>query len=112
MVSSINNLIEQNRQQAQTAVLTAESFNTIADNVGVISAETENMSGAIEDLDAANTEIVNSIQTISAISEEVSAHSNETYSSSETNQNILNEVNSIVESLNADADLLKDASNT
>ena len=112
MVSSINNLIEQNKQQAQTAVLTAESFNTIADNVGVISAETENMSGAIEDLDAANTEIVNSIQTISAISEEVSAHSNETYSSSETNQNILNEVNSIVESLNADADLLKDASST
>lgn len=110
MVSAINKLIDSNKQQAETAVRTAESFNTIADNIGVISAETDNMSNAITELDLANTEIVNSIQTISAISEEVSAHSNETYSSSETNQSILNEVNTIVESLNADADLLKNAS--
>ena len=110
MVDTIHKLIDSNTRQAETAVQTSESFNTIAENVKEIGRQTANMSRAIEDLDEANTEIVNSIQTISAISEEVSAHSHETYNSSEMNQSILNEVNNIVESLNTDAEVLKNAS--
>lgn len=112
MVETINKLIDSNTRQAQTASDTAVSFNTIADNVTEISSQTSAMAGFVNQLDDANTEIVNSIQTISAISEEVSAHSQETYNSSEENQSILNEVNTIVETLNSDADLLKDASNS
>ncbi|MCR5509526.1 MAG: hypothetical protein K6F54_01015 [Lachnospiraceae bacterium] len=109
MVDTIHKLIESNERQAQTAAQTSESFNTIAGNINDISVQTIAMSKAIEDLDEANTDIVNSIQTISAISEEVSAHSNETYNSSEINQDILNQVNAIVESLNSDAETLKNA---
>lgn len=44
------------------------------------------LADAVKELAAANKEIVESIQTISAISEEVTAHSSETYNSSEQNE--------------------------
>lgn len=110
MVDEINRLIESNKQQSETAVNTANSFNVIAETVQEISTETEDMENAIDDLAKANEQIVNTIQTLSAISEEVSAHSHETYSSSEHNQGVLNEVNDLVELLNSNAEMLKNAS--
>ena len=48
-----------------------------------------------------------SIQTISAISEEVSAHSNNTCDASEQNEVIVSEVQGLVEKLNGTAEQLK-----
>lgn len=110
MVDEINRLIESNKQQSETAVNTANSFNVIAETVQEISTETVDMGKSIDELAEANEHIVNTIQTLSAISEEVSAHSHETYSSSERNQGVLNEVNELVELLNSNAEMLKNAS--
>ena len=57
----------------------------------------------MEQLAAANGVIVESIQTISAIMEEVSAHSQETYSVSERNTKIVGEVERLVEDLSSQA---------
>ena len=61
------------------------------------------MKNIVSQLASANKVIVESIQTISAITEEVAAHSNETYSNSERNHEIVEHVNSLVRSLNDDA---------
>ena len=55
----------------------------------------------------ANAGIVSNIQTISAISEEVTAHSNETFASSEENDKTATEVVRIVNDLNELAQKLK-----
>ena len=51
--------------------------------------------------------IVNSIETTSAITEEVTAHATETFSISEENQRIVEHINTLVDDLNEDADKLK-----
>ena len=61
------------------------------------------MDATIHALEAANAGIVESIQTISAITEEVSAHSSETYDACEENTMMVNDVTSIVEALNETA---------
>ena len=53
----------------------------------------------VDKLALANNEIVKSIQNVSAITEEVSAHANETCDSSETNVQIVKEVSDIVADL-------------
>ena len=72
--------------------------------------QSNHLSVAVENLADANKEIVDSIQTISAITEEVSAHSSETYTASEMNQNILKEVEQIVVQLSNDAQRLNEES--
>ena len=50
------------------------------------------MVNSIEELKVANEMIVDSIQTISAISQEVSAHASETVSSEEETSSIIDEI--------------------
>ena len=56
---------------------------------------------------AANEQVVRGIETISAITEEVTAHSNQTLETSETNQSIAGEVEQMVETLSGLANELK-----
>lgn len=107
MSSTINRLLESNNRQIESAGDTAKSFDTIADIIKRVDSEANGLENLVDVLKAANDEIVCSIQTISAITEEVSAHSTETYSSSENNQEILSMVNSIVDELNNNANQLK-----
>ena len=53
----------------------------------------------VNQLTKANKEISESIQTISAVSEEVSAHSNETFESQSSNSEALKEVMDIADNL-------------
>ena len=61
----------------------------------------------VDELENANHEIVESIQTISAITEEVSAHASETYTVCEDNSLLLNSATEAVQSLSADAEKLQ-----
>ncbi|MCM1104695.1 MAG: methyl-accepting chemotaxis protein [Clostridium sp.] len=106
MIDTINNLIESNKKQNVSAGKTAESFDTIADSTSHIQEQSAALASIVSDLASANKVIVDSIQTISAITEEVSAHSNETYTGSEQNQQIVTEVGSLVQSLSEDANRL------
>ncbi len=57
----------------------------------------------IQDLSGANGGIVENIQTISAITEEISAHANETYHICDDNLSMVDSVRGIVDSLNESA---------
>lgn len=107
MVESINNLIESNKLQAESAGKTAESFDTISKNVDQIKAQAAQLNEVVESLAVSNKEIVDSIQTISAITEEVSAHSGETYTASEVNKDTIEEITLLVNELSSEAEQLK-----
>ena len=92
----IHNAEEQNT----VANNTAESFSKIAVKNGQVEKEALEMSRLVSDLTEANALIAKGIETISAVTEEVTAHSNETLESTEENNMITAEVGSTVEGLN------------
>lgn len=107
MVESINNLIESNKLQAESAGKTAESFDTISKNIEQIKIQAGQLNEVVSSLANSNKEIVDSIQTISAITEEVSAHSGETYTASEFNRDTIEEITTLVNELSNEAEQLK-----
>ncbi len=107
MVNTIDRLISTGVEESRCAEETAKSFNTIAENVSVISKHSNQLGDVVSQLAAANKEIVDSIQTISAITEEVTAHAAETTTISEQNSTIVADINDMVEQLNNDAKELK-----
>ena len=70
------------------------------------SLTTEELTGLVSSLAQSNEAIVDSIQTISAATEEVTAHSSVTLESSEENSSIVVEVGDIVGELQALAERL------
>ena len=75
-------------------------FPKIAVKNGQVEKEALEMSRLVSDLTEANALIAKGIETISAVTEEVTAHSNETLESTEENNMITAEVGSTVEGLN------------
>ncbi|MCR4793173.1 MAG: hypothetical protein K5871_10500 [Lachnospiraceae bacterium] len=107
MVSTIEKLLKTDDEESKCAAETAESFEKISGTVEIIKKHTSDLDALVGSLSKANEEIVNSIQTNSAVAEEVTAHATETYEASRQNQDIVYNINSLVDSLNADADKLK-----
>ena len=95
-----------NESHATSARAVEESFDKIAEEVTGISEKIENMGTVVDNLGVANDLIVESIQTISAISEEVSAHSSETYDACGDNSIMVAEVTEIINGLNEQAQKL------
>ena len=89
-----------NKSHAVSAKEVSESFGKIAERTELIGEQAEEMEVTIESLRNANEDIVEGIQTISAITEEVSAHSSETYDACEENSIMVGDVAKIVEDLN------------
>ena len=100
VVRVINQMIHNAEEQNTVANNTAESFSKIAVKNGQVEKEALEMSRLVSDLTEANALIAKGIETISAVTEEVTAHSNETLESTEENNMITAEVGSIVEGLN------------
>nr|MCR5283213.1 hypothetical protein [Lachnospiraceae bacterium] len=107
MVNTIEYLLKTGEEESACAIRTADSFALISDTVEGINLQTENMRMIVENLAVANTEIVNSIQTISAITEEVTAHASTTYEGSEQNKRIVAKIDYLVDGLNEEASQLK-----
>ncbi|MBO4375207.1 MAG: hypothetical protein J5829_08895 [Lachnospiraceae bacterium] len=107
VVTAINSLVESNRIQNESAQVTSGSFDRIVESAGKIKNDSEELSNIVGRLASANNEIVESIQTISAITEEVSAHSTTTCTTTETNRGIVEEVRSLVEEMTDAAEKLK-----
>ena len=107
VVSALDSLIEGNKVQNESAHITQESFTRIVDSIGAIRDNSTNLSDIVGKLVSANHEIVESVQTISAITEEVSAHSNGTCQTTEHNEKVVEEVLEIVEGMTKNAEKLK-----
>lgn len=100
IVPIIKNLVENNRLQGDKAAETAKSFTKI-ERVSIdIEQRADSLSDSVKELAQANSGIVENIQTISAITEEVTAHSSETYQASEDNDRTAGEVAALVNDLN------------
>ena len=107
MVSTIEKLLKTGEEESVCASDTAESFKKIYHNVDVIKKHTSDLDDIVEHLSSANDEIVSSIETASAVTEEVTAHATTTLSISEENQQIVERINQLVSDLNKDAEQLK-----
>ena len=106
VVTVVNQLMDNSKLQSDAATQSASSFETIAARIDGIRQQTQDMSGVVTELVYSNEAIMDSIQTISAATEEVTAHSNVTLECSEENSNIVTEVGDIVKELQALADRL------
>ncbi len=102
-------VIESNKANADSAQAVSGSFMGIAQGTEEIGHRTQSLMEIVADLETANADIVENIQTISAITEEVSAHAGETYNSCDKNTALVDAVTRIVENLNTDAQRLQQA---
>ncbi len=100
VAEAINMVTECNNAYAQSTEEVSDSFGKISNSTESIGKQVELMERITRSLEVANEGIVDSIQTISAITEEVSAHSGETYDACERNSVMVKEVANIVENLN------------
>ena len=105
-VGAVGQLMDSSRKQGESAMQAAASFEKIADSTSQVDEQRNMLEDAVAQLAEANGGFVESIQTISAIMEEVSAHSHETYSVSEKNTDIVQKVGTLVEELNEQAQQL------
>lgn len=105
-VNAVQQLMDNNTKQNESAATVAESFEKIAESTQNVDEQSRALEKVVNDLAVANSVIVEGVQTLSAIMQQVSAHSNETYSVSERNSDIVNQVTSLVETLNNQAQSL------
>ncbi len=101
VIQIINVLVDNISEQGIIVKETTKSFENIAKYTDSVQTQVEGLGNDIERLLAANTSIVNNVQTVSAISEQVSAHSNETLESSTQNKEIVDTFVGVVDELSA-----------
>ena len=99
VVTVVREMIAAIDDEKQSTEHTAENFSQIRNNTLEIRENVEKLSTNINELKAANERIVDSIETISAISEEASAHANETMAAQEENSNVLGKITSRMQKL-------------
>lgn len=109
VVGSINALMESNEAQNECANSAAESFERIAGSTDTAKSEGDVLGDVVEKLEHANATIIDSISTVSAVSEEVSAHATDTLETTEQNQDIVRNVADLIDSLSDDAKRLEEA---
>ncbi|MCR5655700.1 MAG: hypothetical protein K6G07_08725 [Lachnospiraceae bacterium] len=109
VVDAVENLVEANDRQAEDAQAAVAGFELIEKKTVSINESSDQLNRIVQLLAAANSEIVESIQNISAITEEVSAHAAETYTISEKNNAVVQNVTGIVDMLSEKAQDLKNA---
>lgn len=101
-------VVEQNAEaQDEKTENLSKSLNNLMDMTITIAEKTSSLEQMIEKLSTANENIVQDIQTISAITQEVTAHSNETLNTCRANQEIVDRVSQITAQLNENARELK-----
>lgn len=108
VIRVIDTVIANTRQQNESAHHTADSFEAIDRKIDAVYAQTERTMQLLGELEHANTAITQGIETISAVTQEVTAHSNETLSISTENSKMTGEVGAIIGRLNEMARVLSD----
>ena len=99
VVGEIRQMIAGIYEEKQGASNTADSFLAIEKNTFAIQEHVKKLAAEINELKEANSVIVASIQTISAVSEEVSAHASETMEADEENSTRLNDMKDTMQGL-------------
>ena len=107
VVKVIEDMIKISENQNKAVDDTAKSFEKIEQKNDRVYDEAGKMNSLVHELNDANQAIVDGIQTISGVTEEVTAHSTETLKASEDNSMITQEVGQTISGLKELADRLK-----
>lgn len=87
---------DSNQSNAVNAQEVENNFTGISKGTEKISSVTGELMEIVKELETANSDIVENIQTISAVTEEVSAHANETFEACQVNSELVDSVSGIV----------------
>ena len=104
---AVDVVTQSNQENVERTRQVSESFVAIAEGADKVNSQAAELIHIVAELEKANGDIVEKIQTISAITEEVSAHTSETYNNCEENSRMVEEINTIVTHLNEGAEKLK-----
>lgn len=99
VVGVISQMVAGINEEKEGATNAAGSFEAIQNNTYSIRDNMKNLKKTVSQLQEANQMIVDSVQTISAISEEVAAHASETMSAEEANAVVMDEIIDILQGL-------------
>lgn len=89
VVSVIYKMIDGINEEKTSTENTARSFDNIQNNTYIVRDNVTKLSDSVHELKEANRVIIDSIQTISAVSQQLSAHAEETNENEEANMHIL-----------------------
>ena len=106
VVRVIDHVISNTKMQNDAANDTAKNFDAIARKIDAVYDQTGRTVRLMQELEHANTVITRGIETISAATEQVTAHSNETLSISSENSKVTGEVGVIIGKLHEMAQAL------
>lgn len=109
-VNAVRQLTSNNARQNEVALTVADSFEKITESTQSTDEQSRILDEVVGSLSDANSGIIEGIQTISAVMEEVTAHSSETYNISDNNTSIVNQVTELVENLSRQAQSLNNNS--
>ncbi|MDE7269772.1 MAG: hypothetical protein K2N81_04795 [Acetatifactor sp.] len=109
VAEAVNVVTKSNDANAESTGVVKNTFTGITSGTQDISRRTEELLHIVTELEHANGDIVGNIQTISAITEEISAHANETFHACEENICMVESVRGIVGNLNDGAKKLQNA---
>lgn len=105
--TAIEELVTSNGEQNKSADVMANSFEKIVVNARLIRSGSNDLNGIVGNLETANAEIVESIRTISAVTEQVTANTEATCNATEQNEASVEEMQTVVSQLKENADRLK-----
>lgn len=108
VVEVSGSMISMIESQNETTEKTAESFTVIEKNSDNVYGQSNELAAYVTKLADANKKIIDSISTISAISEEVAAHASDTLSATESNNVIVKELAALSGQLETLAQELKE----
>ncbi len=108
VVEVSGSMISMSESQKETTEKTAESFTVIEQNSDNVYGQSNELAAYVTKLADANKKIIDSISTISAISEEVAAHASDTLSATESNNVIVEELAALSGQLETLAQELKE----
>jgi len=108
VIEATGNIIAMIQEQEEATLETANGFTSIKDNTDNVSAKVVVLQKYVDKLNTSNRAIVDSISTVSSISEEVSAQATETLNTSESNTVIIDSVISNMNELGRLSDELRD----
>lgn len=108
VVTVVEGMIQNSNDQNEAAHKAVVSFQEINNSIEDVYQESFMLRNLVDELTGANQTIVEGIERISAVTEEVTAHSNETLESSAENSEITSEVGQIIDGLNEMAQKLAD----
>ncbi len=103
VVAAVEELLASNQNQNEFVGQTAEHFREIENSARRISAQAAQLKEAVESASAANSTVVESIQNVSAVTEEVSASAIATLESCDQNQESIQKLAEIMDSLRTEA---------